>query len=235
MSPREGLVVIVPGGFDESRIPRILDRKREWIRKSEERVAEQRKFLQPDRSSELPERVVFRAIGADWWIDYRVTGAETVTAVERGRERLLVYGNLESVGSVHRALRRWVARKAHEHIEPWVRALAEDRGLSVNRVIVKAQRTRWASCSSKGTISVNLRLMFLPESLVRYVVLHELAHTMVLNHSRQFWSAVETLEPDYRRLNEQLRTAWRFVPSWLSPYRSGEQVPSGAEPVRLSL
>jgi hypothetical protein len=57
--------------------------------------------------------------------------------------------------------------------------------------------------------------MFLQERLVRYVLLHELAHTTQLNHSRAFWKIVESLDPDYRQAEKQLRAAENLLPSWL--------------------
>ena len=67
------------------------------------------------------------------------------------------------------------------------------------------------------TISLNVRLLFLPEPLVRYVLLHELAHTQKMNHSSFFWAIVQTLEPDYQRLDAELRSAWRAIPACLGP------------------
>lgn len=217
ITARDGLLVIIPKGFDHARVPDLLERKQEWLRRTDNRLAAQRKFLEPDRSAERPERLSLRAIGEEWWIDYRVTDARTVTGVERDGCRLLVYGDVEDAAAAKAAIRRWVSRKAHEHLAPWLARVAEERALPLSRVIVHCQRTRWASCSPSGTISLNLKLMFLPERLFRYVILHELAHTRVMSHSREFWAFVHHLEPSYAELDAELRTAWRLVPSWLIP------------------
>jgi predicted metal-dependent hydrolase len=84
---------------------------------------------------------------------------------------------------------------------------------------IRSQRTRWASCSPKGTISLNVRLMFLPQHLVRYVLLHELAHTQEMNHSRRYWAILESLEPNYLELDKELRAGWRLVPDWIRSVR----------------
>lgn len=217
VTAREGLLVIIPKGFDRARVPDLLERKQEWLRRTENRLADQRKFLEPDRSAERPERLSLRAIGEEWWIDYRVTDAGSVTAVEREGNRLLVYGDVDDTTAATAAVKRWVSRKAHEHLVPWLARVAGERAFAVSRITVHCQRTRWASCSPSGTISLNLKLMFLPEHLVRYVLLHELAHTRVMNHSREFWGLVHLLEPSYGELDAELRTAWRLVPSWLLP------------------
>jgi predicted metal-dependent hydrolase len=79
---------------------------------------------------------------------------------------------------------------------------------------VRLQRTRWGSCSSAGGISLNAGLLFLAPELVRYLLIHELSHMLVLNHSRRFWRAVERHEPDWRELDRRLSEAWGVVPIW---------------------
>lgn len=217
VSAKNGLTVVIPKGFDESRIPGILDKKRDWLRRVGERFEEQRKFLSPEPPGQLPERITLRVIGQDWAIDYRTTSAETVSAAERSGNRLMVYGDIDNHNAVRAALQRWLSRKAHEHLATWTRRLAQENHVSLARLTVKFQRTRWASCSASRTISLNLRLLFLPERLVRYVLLHELAHTQKMNHSALFWAIVRTLEPEYQHLDAELRTAWRFIPAWLGP------------------
>lgn len=215
LSAKDGLVVTVPKGFDQSRIPEILRRKREWLAKAGERLEKQRKFLSPEPSGQVPERIALRIIGEEWAVDYRTTDSETVSAVERPSNRLLVFGDTDNPQSCKNALRRWLARKTREHIVPWLFRLAEEREIELGNVLVRSQRTRWASCSSKRTISLNLRLVCLPEELVRYVLFHELAHCRHMNHSRTFWDEVRSFEPNFERLDAELRTAWRHIPAWL--------------------
>lgn len=217
MSAREGLVVVIPDGFDESRIPSVVEGKREWIRRNEERLRDQVKFLAPQPTGVPPERISLRAIGQDWSVAYRPTERHGVTAVERRGQQLVVYGDLDEVGPIVEALRRWLARKTREHLAPWLVALASDGGLDVAGVAIRAQRTRWASCSAKGTISLNLRLLFLPQELVRYALVHELVHLQEMNHSRRYWTLLESFERDYRTLDNELRAGWRFVPEWIRP------------------
>jgi predicted metal-dependent hydrolase len=214
MSARDGLVVVIPDGFDESRIPAIVDGKREWIRRSEERLREQARFLISEAPGVPPDRIPLRAIGEEWSVERRRTKSPRVAAAERPGRRLLVYGDVDREGAVHDALRRWLGRRTREHIVPWLKALSQERQLPVRAITVRSQRTRWASCSPKGTISLNVRLMFLPHHLVRYVLLHELAHIEEMNHSRRYWILLESLEPNYRVLDAELRGAWRLVPEW---------------------
>ena len=85
----------------------------------------------------------------------------------------------------------------------------------VARVALRCQRTRWGSCSTRGTVSLNCSLLFLRPEVVRYLFVHELAHTRHMNHSASFWRLVELLEPEYRSLDRELLAGWRTVPAWV--------------------
>ena len=162
MSAQDGLVVVVPEGFDHDRIPGLLERKQHWLEEAEKRILRQRKFFEPEPPGKVPERALLRAIGEEWFVEYRPTEAPWVAAVEREGLRLLVYGDTDNVTSCKDALKRWLNRKVHEHLVPWLLSLAEENGFEVNRVLVKSQRTRWASCSRHGTISINTKTLFIP-------------------------------------------------------------------------
>lgn len=86
-----------------------------------------------------------------------------------------------------------------------VRHYCEAMGVTVGYVTVKNQKTRWGSCSAKGNVNFNYQLAFLPDELLDYVVIHELAHRSHMNHSRAFWAEVEKYCPDYLERREQLK------------------------------
>jgi predicted metal-dependent hydrolase len=220
MSARDGLVVVVPKGFEHSRIPGLLERKRDWLEKAARRADQQRKFFRPEPPGKVPERILLHAIGEEWSVDYRPTGAPWVAAVERRGNRLLVYGDIDSGDACKQALQRWLNRKTHQHLVPWLNQLATEKGFQVRRVFVKSQRTRWASCSRHGAISINQKTLFIPADLVRYVFIHEFGHTVYLNHSARFWALVRGHAPDYKEKDRKLREAWRLVPAWLGQNRA---------------
>ena len=118
-------------------------------------------------------------------------------------------------GAARDLLRAWLKRAAGERLAPRLMKLAQDLNYSVARVAIRCQRTRWGSCSTRGTVSLNCSLVFLPPDVVRYLFIHELAHTKHMNHSASFWRLVEKLEPDYRRLDRELLAGWRTVPAWI--------------------
>jgi predicted metal-dependent hydrolase len=118
-------------------------------------------------------------------------------------------------GAARHLLQGWLRRAAGERLAPALLRLAADLNYSVARVAIRCQRTRWGSCSTRGTVSLNCSLLFLPPEVVRYLFVHELAHTRHMNQSASFWRVVERLEPDYRRLDRELVAGWRTVPAWV--------------------
>ena len=78
-------------------------------------------------------------------------------------------------------------------------------GVTYGRISIREQKTRWGSCSSAGNLNFNWRLIFAPESVLDYVVVHELAHRKEMNHSRAFYDIVESILPDYRISRRWLR------------------------------
>jgi predicted metal-dependent hydrolase len=85
------------------------------------------------------------------------------------------------------------------------RALAALHGLPVQRVTVRNQRSRWGSCSQRGTVSLNWRLIQVPASVRDYIILHELAHLREHNHSPRFWAVVAEFCADYRQAEAWLK------------------------------
>ena len=71
-------------------------------------------------------------------------------------------------------------------------------------ITIRDQKTRWGSCSSRGTLSFNYRLIFAPPVVLDYVVVHELCHLTFMNHSKEFWNKVADLMPDYRKQKKWL-------------------------------
>jgi predicted metal-dependent hydrolase len=106
---------------------------------------------------------------------------------------------------VREALERWYRRQARDEIGQRLDAAAERAGTRYAGLSIRGQRTRWASCSSRGSMSFNWRLLLAPVEILDYVVEHEVAHLEVMGHSRRFWSLLGRRCPDYRRHERWLR------------------------------
>ena len=207
------LEVVIPEGFDRRLIPGILREKRGWIERATRRMQKQKTTAEDQ--APLPRRIVLQAIGEAWPVTYRRTRSSRVTVTQRTPRQLALSGDVDQVAMCRAALRRWLARKARQHLVPWLRAMSKEKGLPFGKTAVRGQRTRWASCSARGTISINYKLLFVPRPLVRYVLIHELCHTRHMNHSPRFWGLLKEKEPGYQEWRRGVRAAWRHVPRWV--------------------
>ena len=102
--------------------------------------------------------------------------------------------------------RRALRARAKEELPPRLRELAGVHGLSVTRVTIRNQRTRWGSCGRDGHICLNWRLVLMPDWVRDYVIIHELMHLRRLDHSPKYWQLVEAACPNYRDARRWLRT-----------------------------
>jgi predicted metal-dependent hydrolase len=195
LSAQEGLVVVVPKGFDHDRIPALLESRRSWLEEHARRIGDNQRFLAEEPADVLPDVILLEALGERWSVEYRATGRGSVEAQEQDGRVLSVTGPVEDRSACRAVLRRWLSRKTHEHVAPWLERMSAQTGLAYNRMMVQGQRTRWASCSRHRTISVNYKLLFLPERLVRYVLLHELCHGREMSHSRKYWELLASMSP----------------------------------------
>lgn len=103
----------------------------------------------------------------------------------------------------------WLRAYAQVYLVQRLTELGRQHGLAHNRVTIRAQRTRWGSCSARQNISLNWRLIRAPAYVIDYVLLHELMHTRVHNHSRDFWTQLRTVCPDYQRAKAWLKSSER--------------------------
>ena len=115
-----------------------------------------------------------------------------------------------------RTLRKFLQTRAQHYLLPLVDELEQRCDLAAGTITVRAQRTRWGSCSAKGNLSLNLTLLLLPHRLVEYVVLHELCHTVELNHADAFWDLLQKHLPDALDRRKELRAAEQQLPSWVA-------------------
>jgi predicted metal-dependent hydrolase len=117
---------------------------------------------------------------------------------ERQRSKIL---SAKRPPAVDKALRE----QAHRELPPRLLELAALNGLTVNRVTIRDQRSRWGSCSPRGHIALNYRLMLMPAEVRDYILVHELMHLRQADHSRRFWRHVEAACPRFREAERWLR------------------------------
>jgi len=103
------------------------------------------------------------------------------------------------------AIERWYRREARRQIEPRLEHTTRLAGTDYTGLVIRDQRTRWASCSAAGRMSFNWRLLLAPARILDYVVWHEVCHLEVMDHSARFWALLERYCPTYRADRDWLR------------------------------
>lgn len=211
----DGLIVVTPQGYDERNIPALLSRKKVWITDALRRVGETKRFLEPHPVTHLPEVVRLVALGETWSVTYCEDENHFGIRLRANEGKLRISGGDLDRHAVIRKLKDWLRLKVREGLFPLAEKLATKHQLKLGGLLVKSQRTRWASCSSDRNLALNTKLLFLSPELVRYAMIHELCHTLHMNHSNEFWRLVAVHEPSYKVLDEALRSAWKSVPQWV--------------------
>jgi predicted metal-dependent hydrolase len=200
--------IVVPVGVNAHAVRDFVQRFTPWI---DRKVAAMRCFVAP--MEPVPPLIEFAFSGERLAVEWH-RGPSRNLAQSGGR--IVVQAPDDSAARV--LLQGWLKGAAEERLAPRLLQLAAELNYSVSRVSIRCQRTRWGSCSTRGTVSLNCSLVFLRPAVVRYLFIHELAHTKHMNHSASFWRLVEKLEPDYRRLDRELLAGWRTVPAWVFKY-----------------
>jgi predicted metal-dependent hydrolase len=134
-------------------------------------------------------------------------GAPLVLVPERGRTRARRYGEklFVPMGDYRPAVERLYRRLARAEIAARLDAAVAQIGASYDGLSIRSQTTRWASCSAKGAMSFNWRLLLAPEPVLDYVVWHEVCHLDIRDHSARFWALVESRCPGWRAQRDWLR------------------------------
>lgn len=204
--------VVVPPGTGLPAIERFVSRHREWA----ERCAREFELLAPAGGQRCPEHIELALSGQHWAVEFEP--ARRSATLERAGGVLQVRAPDDSARSVAPPLLRWLTGVAARELSQRLDATARETGIDYARMHLRRQRTRWGSCSSAGTISLNMSLMFQRPAVVRYLLVHELCHRRHLNHSPRFWQLVETFEPGWRELDAELLRGWQHVPAWVFPH-----------------
>jgi predicted metal-dependent hydrolase len=203
--------VVVPPRTSRATVSAFLTEHRNWIETRQQAALRQK----PPEDPFPPASIGLPGVYENWRV-HLAGGTGRLRLREPGDELLVIAGDIGAPQRLKDALRRWLVARAQVVLAEHLADCAREFGFSYGRLSIRRQRTRWGSCSTRGTISLNCCILFQPPEVLRYLLVHELSHTRHMNHSRAFWQCVARCCPDYRKLDRQLLDGWRRVPSWLS-------------------
>ncbi len=205
VSPLHGVEVIVPRRRSPRDVERFLVSHRGWISDAWQRLLKE----YPDAGAvRLPERIVIPLLDGSWKVRY----AERGRLQERADE--IVVPHAGDVNATALKLQEWLKKKARESLPARLARWSERTGLAPDNIVIRGQATRWGSCSTRGTVSLNFRLLFLEKPQIDCLLLHELCHLKVMNHGKRFWALMEKHMPGARERDRVLGEGWKEVPPW---------------------
>jgi predicted metal-dependent hydrolase len=194
VDPRSGAVEVV--------LPR-----RTPAREAERAVVQLGAWIARRRAEVAAAQARVAAVRASGTVPY--LGTALALRAEPGRTRVHRRGDVllvpEDAAARGEAIERWYRRAARAEIAPRLDAAAAAVGREYTSLTIRDQRTRWGSCSARGAMSFNWRLLLAPEAVLEYVVRHEAAHLVAMDHSPRFWSIMGQLMPGYEVPRRWLR------------------------------
>lgn len=200
IKPFGGLEVVIPPRFPRHQIEGFVFQHRDWIKS---KLAEQQRKQQ---SLKLPDTI-------DLALDNSCTAViYNSDSITPRSEAVCIKSNTPELQALE--LRQWIRQRAWQLLPPLLDDLSEKTGIDYKKVSIRSQKTRWGSCSSNGTISLNDQLLFVDKATVEYLMIHELCHRKVMNHSSRFWQLVAQFCVDFRDQEVQLDRARHSVPTW---------------------
>lgn len=218
ISIESGLEVVIPANYDRHKIPEIVQKKRDWIIRNQLKLDQREAFFQSQAPHELPDRLNLQSLGEEWKVEYEQVETKLrgiIIKEEQSSFRLILKGNIADIEVCKFFLKQWLMQRAEVQLSKWLRKVSNRVKLPYGNVAVRSQKTLWGSCSRDRNISLNYKLLFLEADVVEYVLLHELCHTVHMNHSDKFWNLVRKFEKNYKILDKSLNRSWQIVPAWL--------------------
>lgn len=202
-----GLEITLPKRFSTKHIPSILEENKSWI------LQQKIKHDRPDTFTR-PQEIHFQAFQKSWSIHYFTTDKRPRIR-EFSANGIILSGEINEFSVCRVKLTEWVRRQAKALLIPYFSHLAKQLQLPFSNVTVRAQSTLWGSCTADHSINLNYKLLFLPEALMRHIMIHELCHTKHMDHSAKFWNLVGTYDQNWRAHKLAMRQADEYMPAWI--------------------
>lgn len=196
VKPDGRLIVRAPQSASQAQIKAVVAQKADWIAKTRAR-------LTAHSVQYLPK--TFTPGEKFWYLGEQYP----LHLINRQRPPLDLNGTFNLSRLAHSQAREvfiaWYREETRQITHSLIEAYQKQYGFKVNQVRITSARTRWGSCSGKGNLNFTYRLCMAPLSVVEYVVVHELVHLKVPNHSRAFWAEVARINPTYQKSRAWLK------------------------------
>lgn len=196
------IIIRAPKKVKDAQIINFVESKKDWIVEKRQ-IAVQRK-LERKPGFHFQNGKSYSCLGRQLMI----LGPEDVLTEQQKKaaaEAIVLRLKTNDPEKVHLTAVKWMRQLALRELSQSAATYATLMQVRYQKITIKAQKTRWGSCSNKGNLNFNWKLLLMPPELAEYVVVHELAHLKVLNHSPRFWAEVAAVFPDYAERKKKLK------------------------------
>ena len=194
-----GLTVSAPWRSTERRIADVIRDAEQWVLKKLDVWS-----ALPARNQTWMQGDTIRYLGRDLNLHLTADTIATLATLQQGDCLQVSLADPTHRDSVRAAVVKWYRRHALSNFSERISAFAPGLEVPVPRIFLSSARTRWGSCNARREVRLNWRLIQATQSTIDYVVVHELAHLIELNHSRRFWKLVASVCPHYREACAEL-------------------------------
>lgn len=205
ISRDNGLELVVPTRVAKRDALEFLYERIDWI----EKHAVHLKSQVFDPPFEINLQCLQRAVGVTY--DFCDKVRAKIVSID---EYEICYVGKQNQELIQAKLIAWTKKQIKEFLLERLHAISQQTGVDYSQATCRDQKTLWGSCNHKKAISLNYRLAFIPPAVVDYVIVHELCHTIHMNHSKKFWCLVESFMADYKQKEKALKLAQKCVPDW---------------------
>jgi len=209
LSPEKGLELIIPRNCSEQEGLAFLNSKRRWIEKHLPLLSSRPK------TKVIPQRVTLQSLQKSWEIRREFIPHYRQVKLLHLPQELVLCGVSNDYQRCIDGLNNWLRIQGEKYFLLWLREISNRCQLPFNQLNIRSQKTRWGSCNRDKNISLNIKLLFMPYRLVEYVMIHELCHTVHLNHSKRFWQLVKKHCPHHEQASIDLRQGDHYLPDWV--------------------
>jgi predicted metal-dependent hydrolase len=193
------IIICAPLNIDDEKVKEIIKDKEEWVAQSLKQIETKRK-----ENVSFKEGILY--LGIRYTLDIHKVKHKTLKIIfDNNTFNIYISESLlEKEMDVHlkELLTKWYRVQARRIFQERVNYYSSKLKVSPKRMAIKDQKSRWGSCSSKGNINLNYRLIMAPIEIIDYVIVHELCHLVHLNHSKEFWALVKEISPNYLKYKE---------------------------------
>lgn len=203
VTPEALLIVRAPRNLSQKEIHKIVDKESRWILKKQRFFKENHIRI---REKDFVEGEEFLYLGRSYRLRI-VSNTGHALSVDDN----FIYLSDDSIGNAREVIQNWYRERAYNIVSQRAAYYSYVAGIKFNRINITSAKKRWGSCGLNGNLNIAWRLVLAPLRVIDYVIVHELSHIEIRNHSKEFWLRVGNVIPDYKTDERWLRDNGHFL------------------------